>query len=206
MATDPQEAAGIAEEMWKFINELKTDTELITLIGAVGNWAAAFGTIAAVIFAIYLSRYPRSTKLRVEAGYALLTEGGSSIAEGFRLNIVNMSVQSVIINNIKLARSQGKAKRARWVFLSHWENAREIESGHDAEIVVKYHEDREWKSNVIRGLKLKDDKLLKTLHIQITTVTGYTKKVKLNKEFIDDIRHEIEMIEIERSKIESENS
>lgn len=204
MATDPQEAAGIAEEMWKFINELKTDTELVTLIGAVGNWAAAFGTIAAVIFAIYLSRYPRSTKLRVEAGYALLTEGGSSIAEGFRLNIVNMSVQSVIINNIKLARSQGKSKRARWVFLSHWENARE--SGHDAEIVVKYHEDREWKSNVIRGLKLKDDKLLKTLHIQITTVTGYTKKVKLNKEFIDDIRHEIEMMEIERSKIESENS
>ena len=198
MATDPQEAAGIAEEMWKFINELKTDTELITLIGAVGNWAAAFGTIAAVIFAIYLSRYPRRTKLRVEAGYALLTEGGSSIAEGFRLNIVNMSLQTVIINNIKLARSQGKVKRARCVFLSHWENAREIESGHDAEIVVKYHEDRDWKSNVIRGLKLKDDELLKTLHIQITTVTGYTKKVKLNKEFIDDIRHEIEMMEIER--------
>lgn len=169
----------------------------INLFAAIGNWVAAFATVATAIVAIWLARYPHKAKLKIEAGYALLTSDRRSMIEGFRINIVNMSTRTVVINNIKLLKDEGRKKN--WVFIHHGEDVRIIESEHDVQITITqdYHN---WKQKLINDLKLVDDESLETLRLQITTSTGYTKKVKLNEHFIDDLRHEIEMIEIERDK------
>ncbi len=145
----------------------------IVLFGAVGNWVAAFATATTAIVAIWLARYPHKTKLNIEAGYALLTPGRRSFSEGLRINIVNMGRKTVVINNIKLLKNEGKKKR--WVFLHHWDDARIIESEHDAQIDITHSEYDRWKRDLIHDLKLVDDETLKTIRLQITTSTGYTK-------------------------------
>ena len=183
--------------------ETLNKSELINLLGAGGNWIAGLGTLTAVYFTIRLARFPHKAKLKVEAGYALFAEG-ASIDEGFHITIANLGLHTVTISNIKLF--NGSRKKNNWVFMPLCDDTRQIRSGSDAQIRIKYHENRQWKSALIKRLKLVDDELLETLHLRIESTTGYIKKVQLNKEFIDDLRHEIEMMEIDRNKTDREDS
>lgn len=79
------------------------DRETWLFINSFAPWVSAFGTIAAVIVALYLSIREKRIRLRISAGYRLLIIPGEKLNkknEFLVINIVNVGYREAIITNI----------------------------------------------------------------------------------------------------------
>ena len=172
--------------MVDFLTDLNTN-EWINLLSALGNWLAAFGTMTAVITAIWLARYREKEKISVYAGNrALAVIGKDPDPECFAIGITNIGSQPVTIHSASFWVGRWKNKQVAIIPQSLSFIPKTIEYGISSHITINYGEFPEWKKNLIADII--GDRPLRTLRLHITTTVGCVKKVKLEQVFLKDLK------------------
>jgi hypothetical protein len=155
----------------------------IQIFVAIGQCAAAIGTFAAVIVALYLSRRVERVRLKVDVGLRVAIRGdGSPWQEHLGISVTNLGERPVTVNTIGWAVGKGRQRRFAIQPVSGPNTVQypiELAHGKSAHFMVSFMQIPDW-LNVFASGFVKDlsDKSLRTLVAQVHTSVGQTVEVR----------------------------
>jgi len=174
-----------------------TFDQWMTVLGAMGSWLAAVGTIAASGVALLLAGRAEKVKLKVWAGRRLIVGGGSGQpTECVVISVTNLGERPVIIQSAAWRMGKGKSRQYAIQMpstTSPSQFGKRIDYGENAQFMVNFVESPDWMrdfaTNVVQD---GSDKWLKTLRAQVNTSVGHTETVKPEQPFLDEIKQILE--------------
>jgi hypothetical protein len=168
---------GITDSTWAFINSF-------------AGWFSAFGSIAAVVTALYLARNQSRPKLRASIGHRLLVSRGNPghRPEYICINAVNIGARKVRITN--LGGRVGYFKKRHFIIISpdnpiSHKLPVEIEPGQEANWFIDYELEsgETWPDNMVKDLITSNN--LRSLRFYIYTSVGNVFRAGIEKNIIE---------------------
>ncbi len=135
--------------------------------------------ITVALFTVWSRWDERRIKLKIFAGSVVTDQG-----EGFTISITNLSEKPVTIGSVPALHVRGNGKSVV-LFKTSLMNA--IVHGETRHSVWTGHEYDNLKTTVVENLQI-TPKLLKTMRLHVVTSTGYIKKIKPNRTFLDELK------------------
>lgn len=167
-----------------FIDEL-SNSDLINLIGASGNWISAIVSFFAVLVALYLARRSERVKLKATVGNRVIVSGlHSTITKCLMISVTNVGSRTVYVKSFSI--SIGRLWKKSSAIVKDTEGVRKIEYGETTALIISYEQYPNWQRELIQDL-VKDESL-NTLYFSINTSVGYVKSVKPEKAFLKGIK------------------
>ena len=160
---------------------------------AVGTWLSSFGTIAAVITALYLAKRVETVRLNVHVGLMEVVIGdGSPFRKHVGINVTNLGERPVTINTVGWAIGKGKERRFAIQPLNSFHSAQypiELAHGKSASFLVSLDVMPDWKRDFATGfVRDLSDKSLKTLVAQVHTSVGKTVEAHPREDLLDALK------------------
>lgn len=115
--------------------------------GSVADWAAAMGSVAAVITALYLSMHSQKIKLKGFCGHRTIFDMSGPQGEVFLISVTNVGNRSTVIKNIGLKTG---AFRKRFAVITVVRDKlsdgvpKPIADGEEAKWTIPLEHDRRW--------------------------------------------------------------
>ena len=164
--------------------------ETMQLLGVLGSWLAAIGTITATIVALWFSRRAERVRLKTTVDTSLRIGGGSQ-EEVILFAVTNIGERPVTITSIGWC--VGKRRRKRHAFQSLGTSSlrkcpAQIEHGETAQFVVSFAEIPTWKQDFARDFLRNYS--IKTLRALIHTSVGHTEEVVPGKTLLRSLQEE----------------
>lgn len=161
----------------------------IGIVTAAGTWAAAIGTIVAVFAAIHLARRMEKVRLQITSSEMVAITSDQGVVDKYlEIKITNIGLNTVILDKIAFGIGRGNKKMLITTldFLLPANEKPQLDFGQNHIVTISYKERPNWKANFINEA-LKHGSL-RSLRICVTTSTGFTKRVRPNRNFTKSLR------------------
>lgn len=152
--------------------------QAIQIASAVGTWLAAFGTVGAVIVALWLARSGQKVSLKARVGIRHIMGGGHS-RECLSFRVTNLGDRPVTIEGVGWRVGRGKSREFADQMMSFSlgdQFPKRLEHGASASFILDFSESPAWKTDFFE--KVIGNRPLKTLRAQIYTSVGHTEVVR----------------------------
>ena len=165
----------VEKETWEFINSF-------------APWFSAFGTLAAVILAIYLARRDKNIRLEISAGHRLMLSLGNPDyrPEYLYINIVNIGHRETQIVNIGWKIGFFKKEHSIQTLIRDDQISSpmpvRLKDGEEAKYFIPLNDQTKWIENIIqKSLQPNPKRRINFMKLQVFTSVGKTFNTRIEK-------------------------
>lgn len=155
-----------------------------------GTWFAGIATLLAAGVALHLARRSERVGLRIFVGVRDMVGGGTAPTPYLCFDVTNIGPRPVVITNVGWVIGKRKSRRYCIQILERppWTQCpAELPHGHQALFMVGLTGTLDWAREFITDF-VKDERLLKTLRVQVFTSVGQTFELQPEPGVIDRLR------------------
>jgi len=168
--------------------------------GVVGTWVASIGTVAAVIFSLWLTLNQRRVKLNVTAGHRnVITPGMDGMPDICMVHVTNAGSTPAYIVNIGWEVGRSKKDRVRMIQTfgvpAFGQIPKMLQEGETAQFFVPFElegNDQDWIHTFPRYVTSKDSNAIESLKVVVYASVGKPHKVAVEEGLKSKLRESLE--------------
>ena len=171
------------------------DGTTLQLWGVIGTWVASIGTVSAVVASLWLAYRQNKIDLKISAGLRVAVTPGNSETEDYCLiSVVNVGSRTVKLSGIGWEAGWFRKKISLYQKADLPEGdtiPKQLYEGEDATFLIPFKQpigDGFWIDSIANKLSESNPKKLNSLKVVIATSAGQTFKVKVEKEFVKEMK------------------